>query len=57
MIHWKEENSNLHKSSKHAEWIVSGIEFIAMFVGKPESEHSIQHGEHVRNQKTIEKKR
>jgi hypothetical protein len=28
-----------------------------MFVGKPESEHSIQHGEHVRNQKNNRKKK
>jgi len=43
--------SFLHKSSKDSAWIVSGIELIAIVAGKPESEHSIQHGGHVRNQK------
>lgn len=41
---------SLHNRSNDSVRFLSGIEFIAIAPGKPESEHSIQHGGHDRNQ-------
>ena len=43
--------ADLHKSSKLPVLIASGMEFMEIFAGKPESADSIQQGGHVRNQK------